>query len=138
MTVEASLLQGIRARLGIAPGLTTASAVSDLFEVYIFSIILRAARNEGASISYRNVHNQISQSWEFRTSPGRIHGTARSYTHGVIEFPPEPPSTHSLLEVHVGVRVQGRSNVLHECDVCVIEQKEAEICRTEQREPRSS
>ena len=42
-----------------------------------------------------------------------------------------------LLEVHVGVRVAGKSGVLHECDIAVIERGEAESCRQNGTEPRS-
>jgi len=69
----------------------------------------------------------------FRTSPGYIFSTAHAYTHAIITFPNKPP-----LEAHVGVRVVGKSRVLHECDVAVIEQAEAETCRQRQVPPRSS
>jgi hypothetical protein len=69
----------------------------------------------------------------FRTSPGYIFSTTRPYTHAEIIFANKPP-----LEAHVGVRVVGKSGVLHECDVAVIEQAEAATCRQRQVPPRSS
>lgn len=135
MSINSSLLQGIRSRLGnvINPNFTTVSDTSDLFEAYIFSIVLRAAINEGASISYKNVLNNTAQSLVLRRSPGKIHSTAHLYTHAVVEFPNKPS-----LEVHLKVRIQGRSRVLHECDLSVIHQEEADSCRARNREPRSS
>ena len=43
----------------------------------------------------------------------------------MINFQRSPP-----LEVHIGVRVAGHSHVLHECDVSVIDQAEAQLCRS--------
>lgn len=69
----------------------------------------------------------------FRTSPGAIFSAAQQYTHAVIEFAGCP-----ALEAHVGIRVTGRSRVLHECDVAVLERNEGQLCRREQVHPRAS
>jgi hypothetical protein len=129
-----ALIQGIRNRLGNAVGLGfTSSDLSDLYEAYIFSILIRAARNEGATISYRDTSNNISPSLIFRQSPGQIYTTTQPFTHAVLEFPDKP-----ILEAHIGIRVQGWSGVLHECDLCVLFQGEAVTCRAQQCEPRQN
>lgn len=135
MAIETDLLTPIQAILGpsLSPSLSTASATSDIFEAYAFTLVVEAARTEGASISYRDVFGRIPTTFVFRTSPGYIFSTIHPYTHAVIMFPNKPP-----LEAHVGVRVVGKSKVLHECDVAVIEQAEAETCRQRQVPPRSS
>lgn len=68
----------------------------------------------------------------FRTSPGYIFSTTHPYTHSIITFARKAP-----LEAHLGVRVVGKSGVLHECDVTVVDQSEAEMCRRELVPPRS-
>lgn len=135
MTLIDDLLAEIQSVLGssITSSLSTASNASDIFEAYVFCIVVEAAKTEGATILYRDVFWNIPTTFVFRTSPGYIFSTARPYTHAVLLFPDKPP-----LEAHVGVRVAGRSGVLHECDVAVIEQAEAETCRQRQVPPRSS
>lgn len=135
MTTPSELLDEIQLSLGsaILPSLTTASDVSDIFEAYIFSLVIDAARIENATVEYRNVLNQIPAIFVFRTSPGYIFSKRHPYTHALISFVGKPP-----LEIHLGVRVVGKSGVLHECDVAVIENAEAETCRRESVPPRSS
>lgn len=135
MAINDELLAQICNVLGtaISPSLTTVSDTSDIFEAYTLSILLEAAREEGANVAYRDVFGNTPSTFTFRTSPGYIFSRARPYTHAVIWFPDKPP-----LEAHLGVRVVGRSGVLHECDVAVIEQAEAETCRRRQVPPRSS
>lgn len=129
------LLLSIQTALGssISPSLNSASDTSDIFEGYVFSLVIDAAKNEGATVEYRDVYGNSPFVFVFRTSPGYIFSRAQPYTHAVISFPQKSP-----LELHVGVRVVGKSGVLHECDVAVIEQSEAETCRRNQVPPRSS
>jgi hypothetical protein len=135
MTIVNELLDEIANTLGstISSSLTSASDTSDIFEAYVFSLVLEAAQIEGASITYRDVLGNTPTDFIFRTSPGYIFSTSRNYTHAVLLFPNKSP-----LEAHIGVRVVGKSGVLHECDVAVIEQIESEICRRRQVPPRSS
>lgn len=127
MTINQRLLRQIRTTIGntVASNLNSSSAACDLFEVYVFTLLIEAAKNERANISYTNVLGQTPPpSFIFRTSPGHIFSTQQAYTHAVIEFPQRP-----TLEAHIGVKVSGKSGVMHECDVAVIFHDEAEICR---------
>ncbi len=135
MTAVGDLLQQISVALGsaISPDLTTASDVSDVFEAYVFALVIEAAVTEGATVVYRDVHGNEAATFVFRSSPGHIYSRTHSYTHAVITF-----RGKLSLEVHMGVRVIGKSGVLHECDVAVIRQTEAEICRRQEVAPRSS
>ena len=58
MAIKTDLLNEIKNQLGkvITPDLTTSSAGSDIFEAYVFTIIIEAAKNEGAQIFYKDVH----------------------------------------------------------------------------------
>ncbi len=135
MSTPAQHLSEIRSALGpaLSPSLNTSSSTSDIFEAYVFSLVINAAQTEGAQISFRDVNGTTPTRFIFRTSPGYIHSTVRAYSHAVIAFPSKPP-----LEAHVGVRVVGKSQVLHEIDVCVLEQMEAHLCRRRQVPPRSA
>ena len=134
MTVVTDLLTQIQSTLStITPSVSTASNTSDIFEAYVFSLVIEAANIEGATIFYRDVNGNTPSTFVFRTSPGYIFSTRQPYTHAVILFDNKP-----ALEAHLGVRVVGKSGVLHECDVAVIEQDEAETCRKRQVAPRSS
>ena len=88
---------------------------------------------QNASVSYETVHGAPAKSLNVRTAPGAIYSTTRDYTHAVLAFPNCP-----VLEVHVGIKVTGRSRVLHECDVAVLDKDEAELCRAEHVHPRAT
>ena len=112
---------------------SAASAANDVFEGYTFAIAVEAARTVGASVAYETHDGTLTRNLVFRTSPGDIFSTARKYTHALVEFSKCPP-----LEIHIGVKVSGKSKVLHECDVAVIERHEAKVCRSSKVHPRAS
>jgi hypothetical protein len=113
-----------------AVGYSEPSATNDIYENYVWALCLQAATQHGAIITYETVHERPVT---FRTSPGAIYSTTHDYTHAVLAFGDCPP-----LEAHVGIKVTGKSRVLHECDVAVIDREEARLCRTEQVHPRAS
>jgi hypothetical protein len=126
MPVRAQLLVEIEQALGSAmrPSLTVGSAADDLYEAYLFTIVINAAREEGGEVSYRCINGGHPDPFVFRTSPGYIGSRNQNYGYAEIDFAGCP-----ILEAHVGVRVSGHSNVLHECDVCVLLKDEADVCR---------
>lgn len=69
----------------------------------------------------------------FRTSPGMLYSVTQPYTHAVISFRDCPP-----LEAHVGVRVQGKSGILHECDVLILSVAKADLSRCNEVAPRGT
>lgn len=111
----------------------SASAVWDVYEGFMFSQVVATARQCGAAVSYRDVSGNVVNDLIFRTSPGHLHSARRRYTHAFIEFPDASP-----MEAHIGVMVQGKSGVLHECDVLVLPEEEAAICREQQIAPRGN
>ncbi|NHC15958.1 hypothetical protein [Motilibacter deserti] len=132
MTGVDDLLRELQAVLGTrASNYNSASAANDVYEGYVFGIVLRAAVAAGGRIDFRDVHGAVPSRLVFRTSPGMLSSTTHPYTHAVVTFSDCDP-----LEVHVGVRVQGRSRVLHECDVLVLPADEAALSRTKQVAPR--
>lgn len=137
MPLRSTLLTEIQQALGqaVSPSLTTQSNVSDVYEGYIFTILLRAARTEGAQVLLSSRQGHTPGQFYFRTSPGYLKSERHNYGHARLCCARSPP-----LEVHMGVRVAGGSNVLHECDLSIIDSNEAELCRTNPQTlaPRSS
>jgi hypothetical protein len=115
-----------------AAGYSEPSATNDVYENYIWALCLKAARRQDATIRYEDVYERGATNLVFRTSPGAIYSTAHPYTHAVIEFAGCPP-----LEAHIGIRVTGKSRVLHECDVAILDREESRLCRTNQVHPRA-
>lgn len=126
MAVRPNLLAEIQQALGsvTVPSLTPNSAVNDLYEAYLFSLVLRAARVEGANISLACIEGGFPSPFVFRTSPGYLNSHRHNYGYAVIQFAGCP-----TLEAHLGIRVSGHSSVLHECDLSVLLQAEADVCR---------
>ena len=135
MSVRDDLIHDIERSISAAAGLgyNEPASTNDVYENYVWLLCVEAARSKGARVTYRDVHGTAASILTFRTSPGAIYSRAHNYTHAVLEFDDCP-----TLEVHVGVRVTGRSRVLHECDVAVIYKEEADLCRAEQVHPRAA
>lgn len=135
MPVRKDLIDEIEGIISSAAaiGYAQPSATNDVYENYVWALCLQAAGQHDAFITYETVRERPATSLVFRTSPGAIYSDIYPYTHAVLEFADCPP-----LEAHVGVRVTGKSRVLHECDVAVIDRDEAQLCRAEQVHPRAS
>jgi hypothetical protein len=112
---------------------TSASAAWDVYEGFVFSMVVATASRHGATVRYEDVKGAQVSDLVFRTSPGQLYADTKPYTHAVVEFDGAPP-----LEVHIGVRVQGSSGVLHECDVLVLPAAEATLSRVQRIAPRGS
>jgi hypothetical protein len=126
MPLRPELLNEISTLLGqsLVPSLTSSSDASDLYEAYIFTLICQAAIEEGANVEFHSITDINPAIFVFRTSPGYIGSATKDYGYALITFQNKP-----LLEAHVGVRVTGTSQVLHECDICVLLHDEADLCR---------
>jgi hypothetical protein len=134
MTPPIPLLREIQRILGsVTTSYTTGFDIHDVFEGFVFAIAVDAGSSYGAAVEYRNVNGKRTRHLRFRTSPGRIYSRTHPYTHAVLDFGDSPP-----LEVHVGVQVLGRSGVLHECDVLVLPEEEAELCRQNDVAPKGN
>lgn len=115
----------------VVSNLTAASAAWDLFKAYLMLLILEAARNQGATVTFSAIQSPPSGSLYFRSSPGALYSHEHNYCYAIVEFPNLEP-----LEVHIGVYVIGKSTIIHECDIAVIRQGEAELCRSHRSHPR--
>src|SRR5690349_8338477 len=119
MAIEDDLLSEVTNVFGqaVMTSHTSQSDAADLYELYVFSLVIEAAVEEGATFEFRDVFGKVPTSLVFRTSPGEISSKAHPYTHAVIQFPNKP-----VLECHIGIYVGGQSDVRHECDVAVLYQ----------------
>lgn len=135
MSLRPEMWSDIAAALGSigVKNLSATSAGNDLYECYIWAIVLDAAKREGASISFLNCHGASATDFWFRTSPSSIFSKTHEYCHAEIVFDNCP-----ILEAHIGIYVSGKSKVNHECDVAVIYKDEADTCRRNNVHPRSS
>lgn len=135
MTSKAELLGEIQGVLGAAvnPRLSTRDEASDIYEAYLFAMVIRAASLEGGQIDYRSISGGAATDFVFRKSPGYIDSTRQPYTYARIDF----RGLTRPLEAHLGIRVSGKSRVLHECDVLVLPEAEAIRCRSRGLAPRS-
>src|SRR5690349_13020843 len=104
MPTPDELVAAITAQVSAAGplNLSSSSELCDLFEAYVFSIVLDAAVREGADlpICFENIHGAMSSQVMFRTGPGRIFPSNSSpttppYTHAIIQFANKP-----ALELH--------------------------------------
>ncbi|WP_207460265.1 hypothetical protein [Azospirillum sp. SYSU D00513] len=124
--------------LAITPNLTAASDGADLYEAYVWALVLEAAQSEGGNITFKDINGNTIDGvahaqFHFRTSPGAISSDRHPYSHAEIHFQKCP-----LLEAHVGIYIAGKSQVRHECDVAVLFSDEAEFCRQQKTHPRCS
>jgi hypothetical protein len=137
MPIRQELLNALQVQLNAAAALnlTAVSDPWDIFEAYVFSIILEAARREGATVAFDNIREQPVNDLVFRTSPGRIFRSNNPvqplYTHARILFPNKPE-----LELHQGIYVSGKSGLLHECDIALLLRTEGITCRQNRVHPR--
>lgn len=113
------------------------TAGNDIYEAYLFSLIVEAAITEGYSVEFKDAGGNRATSLHLRTSPGHIT-SARSkagqkFTHAHLEVRNRPP-----LELHTGIFTVGKSRVAHEADVLLLSKDEADRCRSGNVDPQSS
>jgi hypothetical protein len=134
MPVRDDLIDEIESSISAAAalGYNAPTETNDVYENYVWTLCVEAARSKGAGVAYEDVNGARPTSLIFRTAPGNIYSVAQPYSHAVLTFAGCP-----VLEVHVGIKVTGRSRVLHECDVAVLYRDEADLCRSEGVHPRA-
>ena len=106
------------AGLGITP-----TALNDQYELYVYSLLIKAARAQpGTIVTLVSDAGNPAPRLVTKTTPRLL--TESGYTHYRIEFPYRRP-----LEAHVGIYVRGLSNEKHECDIALIDEADAKHCR---------
>ena len=67
----------------ITPALSPSSKGNDLFEGFLFMLVIDAAKSIGANVTYEDAHETPTRTLTLRTSPGRIYTTSPAYPRGV-------------------------------------------------------
>jgi hypothetical protein len=134
--MQQQLKQAIRQVLqnigATAPGLMNQQSTPKFYEIYILSIVVRAFDLLGAQCQARDANGNSTNRLDFRLAPGRIFNPTTAPGFILVDY------NGDQFEVQNGVRVAGKSKVLHELDVCILPHAKAERCRRIQRDPTSS
>lgn len=127
---SSSLLQAIHAALSSAAtlGYNSASAAHDVYEGYVLTLLVQAAVAKGWSWSLRDGSNAPTKKAVFRLGPGRL--PSGNFTHVHLS-----QVGKASLEAHIGVKVAGKSPVVHEFDLLVLTEAVADHCRKTNTDP---
>jgi hypothetical protein len=115
-----------------APGLYSRDKIDKVYEIFIFTLILESLENIDARFSVYDYQGNPSNVFIFRGAPGLIYTPTTKAGFVSIEY------NGNRYELHNGLRVIGKSNVLHELDICILDKKEADRCRLNRINPRYS
>lgn len=113
--------------------LNAASRAYSLYEGFVFSCVVEALARLNAQLQVRDHDDNPATILVFRTKPGLIFTPGAPYTFVHVQLP-----AGREYELHSTLRVEGRSKVLHELDVALVERAEAVRCRQAGVSPRSS
>lgn len=129
---KAQVLQEIKNAISsVGATYSTKSAAHDAFEAYVWTLLVDACKRIDASVKLRVVTRGGASKLYFRTAPGAIYSNPNDYSRADIALP-----NGAEFEAHVGIKVQGASGAVHECDVCLVDKDEADYCRSERTHPR--
>ena len=115
-----------------SPVLQRRTRVDKLYEIYVSTRVLSALQRINASqIQVHDRQDNITSVLNYRLAPGVIYGNA--------------PSSHisfmlrgKAYEMQNGVRVLGKSSVLHELDICIVDRTHAIKCRRTNFHPKGN
>lgn len=129
---RSELIDAVEGAIGaLAPVYRSAAAESDLYEAALLTVAMTAARSAGGRCFLTNDGHSVASRIIFRRSPGNLW--RGQFTRVVADF----PSYSKQLEIHLGIYVTGKSKVQHECDVALLDHKEAERSRQGLVHPRT-
>lgn len=122
---NAALFAAIQSQLrAAAMNVGAATRTSKLYEAFVYGTVLEAVRAEGGSVQHEDRNGLATRNIVFPLAPRAIYSREQLFTHAVVQMRNKPDR-----EVHLNVRVTGKSRVLHECDVLVLPRGNAQACR---------
>ena len=134
--MRADLIKDIQTAIGSlsakSPQLASRASVDKLYELFILSLVVKALKGVGATLSARDGNDNNTNVLQFRLAPGLLHSPATSPGFIHVSY------QGNEYEIQNGLRVCGTSKVLHELDVSVLERREAQVCRQNHTNPRQS
>ena len=118
---KGSLIQAIEKAIGVLqPVYRNSADESDLYEASLLTLCLEAASAAGGTTMLTQDGTTPATALRFRRHPGNLW--SGTFTYILVSF----PSIQKQLEIHLGVYVVAASSkVAHECDVAVIDHREA-------------
>lgn len=108
-----------------------------LYELYVFKIVLEGIKNMSVKhgykpqITYKDSNGKKISPARFQTGPHNLN--AYGYMHAEIRF---GGSHKRAIEVHCGVQYEGKSGVVHECDISILGTTEANKRRSDGKPPK--
>ena len=131
MTSLADLETQLRALLGASaqfyPG--KMAALNDYYEAYLWAETVDVARANSWTVNYVNA-GPAGNEFTFRRGPGLLTSKTK-YTYATLS-----DGGNRKGELHVGVRVIGKSGVLHEFDVVALKEPDVTLARHGGYQPR--
>lgn len=110
---------------------TSESKADRIYEAYVFSLVVAAAAEAGATVHYRQGSGKEVMDLDFRGSPGVLYSGDTRWTFAVLDFGKAP-----LLEVHVRVKITGaRTKTEGECDILILDHHTAGTSRYKHQSP---
>jgi hypothetical protein len=106
-----------------APGLKSKTTVPKIYEVFVLSCVARALRDIGGALVAKDSEDNATNTLTFRLAPGLIYSPTTAPGFIVVTI------KNKQYELQNGLRIKGRSGVLHELDVCLIKRDAAMKCR---------
>jgi hypothetical protein len=113
----------------------SAADLDDLYEAYVITALIQAALAEQWAVQLEDITEAPVSTALFRRSPGNIYSSpgGQAFTHFALSKTGVPD-----LEAHIGIKVTGKSDVEHECDVALLPKDAAVFCRRNRVHPRSA
>jgi len=134
--MRTELLNNIRTELARLTAISNVyakrTAVDKIYEVYVLSCVIKSLNILGCTLEARDGNDRSTTNFDFRLSPGYIYSPNSNSSFIHISY------NNNEYELHNGVRVLGRADVLHELDVAIITRDEAVRCRQNNFQPRQS
>lgn len=128
---RADLIKAINRAIGALEVVYRSSATeADLYEAAVLSLAVKAAEDAGGNCLLTNDGYNRTADLKFRRGPGNLW--MGSFTYALVSF----PETSKILEIHLGVYVLSRYKVAHECDVAILDHREAQRSRWGRVHPR--
>lgn len=130
--LRSALAEGLKSIGASAPIFLSKAGPDRLYEGFVLSCLIKALRNIGATLQVRNGHGKPANTLNLRRAPGQIYNNPADVGFVLVNY------ENRLYEIHTDLRVSGTSKVLHELDICILEETHADSCRHQRVDPNGS
>ena len=102
-----------------------------VYEAYVFSLCVKAARELGANVELRGIQSS-AKPFLFRGAPGRIYSKFNNFGYAKFQL------NGKKFEIHCSIEYEGRSGMSHELDVSILRSIDAQRCREGLTSPKAA